>query len=769
MSATAPETTRADANAPATRSEFSITGMTCGNCARHVTEAIQSVPGVLTASVSLDAGRASVRWKPGETANPGAVTQAVAAEGYGAKPVDPNIDSAYNRQAGWRMNLWIGLAGTLPLMIGEWVFRFGMEPWYRWTSFALAAVVQVFAGAPFYRGAWNRLKTGGSNMDTLVALGSTTAFAYSAWTLFADPHRHLYFMESAAIITLISVGHFIEARIGARASGALRQLLDLAPRIARRKLPDGTTADVPVGELVAGDEILLSPGDHVPTDGLVLEGASAVDESMLTGESVPVDKAPGSRVFAGTAAINGRLAVRVTATGDATALAHVITAVQRAQNSRASIQRIGDAVSNVFVPIVVAIALLAALGWGFAPEFMGRIHAGLSGWLWHAAAPEPGWAGACIVAAAVLIVACPCAMGLATPAAIMAAANAAAARGILIRDGVALEKAGRISSIVFDKTGTLTEGRPKVAAREAFPRAVPEAGGEAGILRLGASLAALSRYPLSQAVAETTADRVTLQDFREYPALGIRALAGSGAAGTLLVQLGSPRWFAEESIDFKPAEAFARHWMNQGSSVIGLAIEGRLAAVYALKDPLKPGAAEVVRTLSSGSARLKVHLMSGDARPTVEAIARELGLDRLPGAAVHAEVPPDRKSALVADLQKSGDRVAFVGDGINDAPALEQADLGIAVSRASDIAREAADLILLKSDIEAVPEALGLARAALRTIRQNLFWAFFYNALGIPLAALGFMSPVLCAAAMGFSDIIVIGNALRLYRSHRRG
>ena len=443
--------------------EFAVTGMTCPNCARHVTEAIQGVPGVHSATVRLETNRATVRWGAGSAQNIPAVIRAIAEAGYGASVAGTHAhEHGESKLSGWRLNLWVGLLGTIPLMLGEWVFGLGMTRWFQWFSFGLAGTVQVLAGARFYRGAWSQLKVGRSNMDALVALGSTTAFAYSAWALVSRPGAHVYFMEAAAIITLISCGHWLESRVSARASSALRQLLDLAPALARRRDADGTEAEVPVAELRAGDLVMLRPGDKVPTDGEVVEGDSAVDESMLTGESAPADKSKGSQVYAGTVNINGRMRMRVTATGEETALAHIIAAVQRAQTSRANIQRLGDSVSSVFVPVVVAVALGAALCWGLAPDWTRQLHDALARVLWTAQPPEGSLAAAFIIAAGVLIIACPCAMGLATPAAIMAGSNAAAQRGILIRDGVALEKAGRVTAVLFDKTGTLTVGKPEV-------------------------------------------------------------------------------------------------------------------------------------------------------------------------------------------------------------------------------------------------------------------------------------------------------------------
>ena len=768
------EAQREARTAPASGTELAITGMACGNCARHVAEAIQSVPGVSSANIRLEANRASVRWVVGAPQNVPAILHAVTEAGYGASVVEAaTAEPSEPMLGGWRLNLWVGLLGTTPIMLGEWAFGLGMTRWFQWCSFALAGAVQILAGARFYRGAWGQLKAGRSNMDTLVSLGSTTAFAYSTWALLSGPGGHVYFMEAAAIITLISLGHWLESRASARASIALRQLLNLAPARARRRNADGAEIEVPVAELRAGALVALRPGDHTPTDGEVVEGDSAVDESMLTGESAPADKSAGSRLYSGTVNINGRLLMRVTATGDETALAHIIAAVQRAQGSRANIQRLGDRVSSVFVPIVVAVALAAGLCWGLAPDWARQVHQALAPYLWPAHVPEGPLAAAFIIAAGILIIACPCAMGLATPIAIMAGSNAAAQRGILIRDGVALEKAGRVTAVVFDKTGTLTTGKAEVVnvwergegGGSRNPKS--EAGGSE--LALAAALASHSAHPVSQAVARLSPNGPVLQDWREVRGAGVQAeIIGYGQPPITdrqspIARLGSVSWLGESGVDLAPGKAFIADWSSQGATVVGLAVENSLRALFAVKDTLKPGAREVIQHLERQG--LKVYLVTGDNALTAGHIANQAGISP---ANVFAQVRPEQKAEFVRKLQHEGQRVAFVGDGINDAPALEQADLGVAVSRASDIAREAADIILLRSDIEAVPESLGLARATLRTIHQNLFWAFFYNAIGVPLAALGFMSPILCAAAMGLSDLVVIGNALRLRRWRAR-
>ena len=732
--------------------------MTCNNCARHVTEAIQGVAGVQSASVSLQNSSAAVRWNSGEDKNVPAILTAISKAGFNAKEISANA-SDEPRQSRWQWNLMLGLAVTAALMIGEWIFHLMMADWFRWFSFFLAAIVQVFCGAQFYRGAWRQLKIGSSNMDTLVALGSTTAFSFSCWVLFRGTGEHIYFMEAAAIISLISAGHWVEARVSDKASGALKSLLNLAPQTTRRiqnsevrsqksefDLRTASFAnsalrashsaieeEVPVSELKINDRIALRPGDRVPVDGAVLEGESAVDEAMLTGESIPADKKNGSELFAGTVNLNGRLIMRVTATGEATALAHIIAAVQRAQTSRADIQRLGDRISNVFVPIIIGIALAAGIFWA--------IHSGAE--------------KAFVIAAGVLIVACPCAMGLATPAAIMASANAAARRGILIRDGVALEKAGKITAVIFDKTGTLTIGKPEVAAQHEFRIQNSEAG------ILAAALARNSTHPMSQAIAKVSAEKTELTDWKEVRGSGVSAILPSSTFNLQpsTLRLGSLSWLREYDVDLHVGENFIADWSTQGATLVGLASESELLGLFAVRDALKTNAKSVVAQLQSQG--FKTYLLTGDNALTATSIAQQVGIAT---ENVFAEVRPEQKAEFIKKLQASGERVAFVGDGINDAPALTQANLGIAVSRASDVAREAADIILLKSEIEAVPEALGLARATLRTIKQNLFWAFFYNALGVPLAACGIISPIFCAAAMGFSDLIVIGNALRLLR-----
>jgi Cu+-exporting ATPase len=807
-------------------SRFAISGMNCNNCARHVTEAIQGVPGVVSADVQLEEGGATVHWNPGADRQVEQVVRAVRAAGYDAAPVEEvsghSHPPAPSPMAEWKFTVTLGMVLTSPLIIGEWVFGLGASDWFKWVGFAFSAPVMLVCGGRFFRGAWNQIKHGRSNMDTLVALGSSTAFGYSLWGLLSGWHGHLYFMEAAAIITLISAGHFVEALVSARAAGSLRALMNLAPQTARKLGDNGTETEAAVATLRAGERVVLKPGDRVPTDGDVSEGSSAVDESMLTGESLPVDKAAGAKLYAGTVNQNGRLVMRVTATGKATALAQIIAVVQRAQNSRANIQKLGDSVSNVFVPVVVLVALATGLWWGLAYPNAVNVSQSLTPYLWPVHFPPSALAAAFVQAAAVLIVACPCAMGLATPAAIMAGTNAAARRGILIRDGLALEKSGTITAVLFDKTGTLTLGKPSVVAmedlREKSDRTLP-------LETIAAALARPSNHPLSRAVAgfgaaaaaspgtSSAPSSAQAKASRRLPTAapeGWSEVRGKGVEGkwpdvsTAQLRLGSLTWLRESGVPVSPShqkttdtgqssrlppghraadpsgvetpepgggtpaplpsgtaptDRFINDWSAQGATILGLAAGARLIGLFALRDTLKPHAAGVVDQLARGGKA--TFLITGDNQRTAAAIAKLAGIGV---ENVFAEIRPEQKAEIVAQLQRRGQRVAFVGDGINDAPALEQADLGVAVAQASDVAREAADIILLKSDIQAIPEALGLAQATLRTIKQNLFWAFFYNAAAVPLAALGFLSPVVCAAAMGVSDLIVIGNALRLRR-----
>ncbi len=750
--------------ASSTTHHLSISGMTCQNCARHATEALQGVPGVQRVRLQLDPGSADVTWEAGTEAKSGLLLDALDQVGFKGALIEPNdasqsLSKPAGFWSGWGLNLAVGLPAFVVMMVGDWGLELGTNATYRTFSLLIATAVLGISGSRFYRGAWQQLKRGQSNMDTLVSLGASAAYLFSLWGWWTGQVAHLYFMETVGILTLISLGHWMEARAGSKATSALQSLMQLAPQRAWQKMGDGRFQEVDVTSLRAGDRVEIRPGDQVPTDGVVCEGGSSVNESMLTGESMPVEKSEGDKVYAATLNGQGNMLVRVTGVGEETALARIIQVVERAQSSRANIQRLGDQVSSVFVPIVILMALATLFGWLFWPGGMQTVAETLKPYLWTPHVFPSVLAAAVVHGVAVLIVACPCAMGLATPAAIMGGTNAAAARGILIRDGVALEKSGTITALAFDKTGTLTKGKPGLADFEVLTDQLTEEAFQS----LAVSLTEKSSHPLSRAIARywgsPDAKPMSLENWSEQTGAGVQAFTVDAENGddNSCYRLGSLKWLEQSGVPLKSGESFREHWMSKGATVVGAARGNEMLGVIALRDTLKQKSAEVIASLQSKG--WQIHLITGDHRRTGESIATELGLSH---DCLHAEVKPEEKAAIIRSLQEKGERVAFVGDGINDAPALEQADLGIAVSRASDIAREAADIVLLKADIEATPEALGMARATLRTIKQNLFWAFFYNAAAIPLAMFGFMNPLLCAAAMGFSDVLVIGNALRL-------
>lgn len=739
-----------------------VSGMTCPACAYKVTKAIQTVEGIQCIQVTVDKSQAVFTSKGHPDSATEAVISAIENAGYGATAASSDSSYPSSSDSDWARTVYVGASITALLMIGEWGLRLGHESWFQYTAFLLSSIVQIYCGGRFYRGAWRQLQRGASNMDTLVAIGSTTAFGFSIWGLFTGWSGHLYFMESAAIISLVSLGHYIESRVATRAESSLNSLLKLTPETALKRNIDGSEAIIPVDQLKPSNEVILKPGDKIPVDGKVLEGTSSIDESMLTGESLPVNKGPGDKILAGTNNLDGTLVMQVTATGTGTALARIIEIVKRAQSSHANIQRLGDKVSSIFVPIVILIAIATALWWGLAYESALKTATTLLPFLTPEHFPSSPLEAAFIHLAGVLIIACPCAMGLATPVAIMAGVNAAARRGILIRDGAALEKSGTITTVAFDKTGTLTTGHLSVDTDTTYSR---------DIRNITSKLTKGSRHPISRTlfehfdtgsqgpkVAFNPEETTRPTDMRHW--IEVRGRGIQAVIGYCTYRLGSLNWLHEFDVipDEKTAAEIKRLQAN-GRTVVALAREGELLQIFPLRDKLKPDASTVIRTLRE--RKLTPAMITGDNAGTALAIAREATIDEVH---VHANVLPEEKANIIKHLQKGGERTAFVGDGINDAPALEQADLGIAVTQASDIAMESADIILLQSDIQAIPEAIALSQATLRTIKQNLFWAFFYNAAAIPLAVLGLVSPVICAAAMGFSDLIVIGNALRLLR-----
>lgn len=744
--------------------EVLVRGMNCQNCARAATKALQLLPGIQSVVVRLDEQTATLECPADARPSPELILSTIREAGFaGSFPNSGSGTSPLTAEQEWRRSVILGLAFTIPMVLGEWVFSWGHHRWFQWVTFVLALPVQAFAGARFYVGAWRQIQAGRSSMDTLVALGSSTAFAYSLIGLVLGKIGHTFFMEAAAIITFISLGHWLEGRATAQATRALRALLELTPPQATL-LENGQESTVAADTLRPGHRILVRPGERVPADASIQEGISNLDESMLTGESMPMVKSAGATIYGGTMNLDGQLVALVTRTGADAALGQIIQAVERAQSSRAQVQRLADAISNVFVPIVVLLAILCGLGWAFAYPTLSAWQASLSTWLWPGTPFESPTAAAFINAASILIVACPCALGLATPTAIMAAANVAAKLGILIRDGRALEKSGAIDTIVFDKTRTLTLGRPTLVFCEEL-RPSPETPG----FPWAQKLAQASSHPLAKAIAaapSTACNRPTsepatpvpsLRQIKEIPGCGMAAIADS-EGGQVTIRLGSLDWLRRCHVTFPPFHGKAA----EALTMVGFSVDNRLVTLFGLRDQLRPEAGKTVASLQRSG--LKVYMLSGDQTAVAEAIAQELGL---PKEGVMAEVTPEQKAATIQKMQAAGARVAFVGDGINDAAALQQADLGIAVGEASDVARESADLVLLRSDLGAVAEALHVSRKALRTIRQNLFWAFFYNAAAIPLAGLGLLHPALCALAMGVSDLFVIGNALRLLKSAR--
>jgi len=715
--------------------ELGIGGMTCATCALRAERALRAVPGVLSVSVNLAAETAALRLLVGtpEAALAGAVARA----GYQVRQASEAATNAPAEALREKADLALAALLAAPFLIGMLGMPFG-RAWMPapWLQFALALPVQVWLGRRFYRASWSALRAGTGNMDLLVALGTSAAFLLSTWMLLRHGatagHGHLYFEASVTVILFVLLGKWLEARARRATGAAIRALLDLRPRTARRLDAGGEEKDVPAIALSLGDRIVVRPGERIAADGLVESGEAGVDESALTGESRAVEKSPGAKVATGTIALDGRLVIQVTAVGTETVLARVAALVAAAQASRAPVQRLVDRVSTVFVPVVIGLALLTGLGWLLAG-------AGLEAAIMHAVT--------------VLVVACPCALGLATPAAIMAGTGAAARAGILLRDAEAIERAGGITLVAFDKTGTLTEGRPALVAAE------PSAGlDRAGLLRLAGALQQGSEHPLARAVLAEAGTGLPLVE-------AFRALPGRGVEGRIegrSLRLGSPRLLVESGLDPGPLAAAATAAAAGGRSLawlLEMAPAPGVLGLLAFEDQAKPGAAGAIAALRRMGIRPAV--LSGDGAAAVASLAERLGISE-----VAAEVLPADKAARVAAWQAAGARVAMVGDGVNDAPALAAADLGIAMGTGTDVAIQAAAITLLRGDPALVPAALEATRRTLAKIRQNLFWAFGYNLLGLPLAALGLLTPALAGAAMALSSVSVLGNALLLARWH---
>jgi Cu+-exporting ATPase len=715
-----------------------IEGMTCASCVARVERALHRVPGVFEAEVNLATEVATVTVAARE-ADASDLIAAVDKAGYAARTADAAAAPGAMAPARTLPEWWpVAVAAVLSLplvlpMLGlllgaHWMLSGGLQ-------WALATPVQFWLGARFYRAGWKALRAGSGNMDLLVALGTSAGYGLSVWQLLvAHPGHgapHLYFEASAVVITLVLLGKWLEARAKRQTTEAIRALNALRPDTARVRR-DGRDIEVPMAQVRLDDVVVIRPGERIPVDGMVLEGASQVDESLITGESLPVARHEGDKVTGGAVNGEGLLLVRTTALGAESTLARIIRLVESAQARKAPIQRLVDRVSAVFVPAVIAIALLTALAWGFTTE---------------------DWQAAILNAVAVLVIACPCALGLATPAALMAGTGVAARHGILIKDAEALEVAHAVRTVALDKTGTLTEGQPELVAHEATD------GDARTLLALSTAMQAHSEHPLARAVT-AAAERERI----DVPAAAqVRAVAGRGMAANVNgreLRLGSGRFMQELKVDTGALATRAQALASQGRTVSWLADvtdTPRLIGLLAFGDRPKATAQGAVQALHALGVRTV--LVSGDNAGSAQAAARALGIEE-----VRAEVLPEHKAQIVGELQQAGGRVAMVGDGINDAPALAAADVGIAMGTGTDVAMHAAGITLMRGNPALVADALDISRRTYAKIRQNLFWAFVYNVVGIPLAALGLLNPVVAGAAMAFSSVSVVSNALLLRR-----
>lgn len=747
--------------------ELPITGMTCASCVRNVERAISKQPGILSVNVNLATERASVTYVPGSVRRTD-IVKAIQKAGYGVLEISsaaaPEDAERAARQAEidrQKRLLWIGILFTVPLfllsMARDLAMAAGVQEtaqsmsgmassaatspwsWLMWEGwafvfFALATPVQFIVGRQYVVGAIKAARNRTANMDTLIAMGSLAAYIYSIAVLFGILFNiealkgHVYFETAAVIITLITLGKLLEARAKGRTSEAIKKLMGLAPNTATL-LRDGQEVEVKIDDVIAGDVLVVRPGERIPVDGLVIEGHSAVDESMLTGESLPVSKTVGSKLIGATVNKQGRLVLEATHVGAETALAQIIRLVEQAQGSKAPIQRLADQVSSVFVPVVLALAALTLTAWiiiGQATFTAAMIHA-----------------------VAVLVIACPCALGLATPTAIMVGTGKGAENGVLFKNSEALENAHRLQVIALDKTGTITQGEPTVTDT------IPLNGIDTHeLLRLAATAEKGSEHPLAQAVVKAAQDAGHILSQPE----GFESESGRGIRATIndkLVQVGSPRFIAEQGFDTASLSAQIESLQSKGRTVVVVAVAGQLAGILGIADPVKATSREAIAALQA--LGLEVVMITGDNQRTAQAIASEVGIQR-----VLADVLPAQKTDAVKSLQAAGSRVAMVGDGINDAPALAQADVGIAIGTGTDIAMEASDVTLMSGDLRGVARAIALSQSTMRTIRQNLFWALIYNIILIPVAMLGLLVPMLAAGAMSFSSVFVVSNSLRL-------
>ena len=712
---------------PSERVRLDLEGMTCASCASRIERKLNKLEGV-EATVNYATDEAAVTFDPSEVAVADLLA-AVEAAGYHAAL---DGESAEADPVGTlRKRLIVAGVLSVPLALLAMVMPLQFAGW-EWVAFALSTPVVLWAGWPFHRAAFVNARHGAATMDTLISVGTLAAWGWSTVVLFAGLDADTYFEVGAVITTLILVGRYLEARARRRSREAIRALLELGAKDAH-VLRDGVEVLVPVEELVVGDQFVVRPGDKIATDGTVVEGTSAVDQSMLTGEPVPVEVGPDDHVAGATVNTSGRLLIEATKVGADTALAQIARLVSEAQAGKAPIQRLVDRVSAVFVPVVIGISVATLAGWLF---FTGDASAAFT------------------AAVAVLIIACPCALGLATPTALMVGTGRGAQLGILIKGPEILEQTRRISTIVLDKTGTVTEGKMWVTD------AVPGEGIDRGeLLRLAGAAEDASEHPIAQAIATFARSEAgalaTAENFKNRSGLGIEAVVNGHA-----VVVGRPTMLADWGLELPPdLEAVFAEEESKGRTVVAAAIDGKAAGLFVVADRIKPTSAEAIADLRA--LGLTPVLLTGDNERAARAIAAEAGIEQ-----VIANVLPGDKSAIVSRLQAEGETVAMVGDGVNDAPALAQADLGLAIGTGTDVAIEASDLTLVSGDLRAAVDAIRLARRTLRTIKANLFWAFAYNVAAIPLAVAGLLNPIIAAAAMAFSSVFVVSNSLRLRRFH---